>query len=679
MIVRELELSPFAGFRRLKVDFRQGLNVVLGRNEAGKSTLVSALKMVLFMATQYDKRAFDKEITPFIPLTGGDTLRVELVFSLGKDRYRLSKSWGKRRESNLTLPEGGLLSDSKAVQEMLSKLLGLKEGTWNHVLFACQAGLGATLDTLRQDLGPVHDLASILRRGFLETDGVSIDLLGKKIEERFQDYFSHWDRGLNGPENNRGIENPYRKEVGKVLEAFYEKERLRRALQHAVTYEREMDDLNREIQTILTETIVLKEFIDRNGAVVEDARRRVVLELEIGNLRQEEGRLRGISLKWPALEQELKSLGEHLGTLVKKAEYLKEELAQAEAYESNRRNIEKFSQAAKKKNELEAALLALGSLKPVGREDFQRLERMHHELSRLKTGLEAGKIGLTMTAQEEMNLKVRKDFEEEVSCSLSPSQPLALSAGGQIVVEHPGWTLKVKSGETDFEEMSAHFNRISGDYHGLLQRLSVADFEEGRRAFEACQKETGAAEALKRQLEEILEGETCEGLERLAGLTPPIPGRRSMADIAKENAEAVGSLRQAEGTLASGGKQIAEWERDYGSKEELLDLLVEKRGELKGREERLRLLKPLPEEILNAESFILVFETKQKTLKKIEQDLSEKRIARAELEGRGPEETAEEIETRREGSRGPLQEDRKRGRCDFGDPRSLSGSQTIDG
>jgi len=646
MIIQELHLSPFAGITRLNVDFWKGLNVVLGPNEAGKSTLVNALKMALFMATHYDKRTFEKEIANFIPLSGGDTIHVELAFSLGSHSYRLSKSWGKKKESSLTLPEGGHLTDPKTVQERLAGLLGLKEGTWNHVLFAFQSGLGSTLDSLSRNLSPVHDLSSILRKGFLETDGVSIEQLGKDIEKTFEDYFSHWDRTLGGPENNRGVENPYKKEVGKILGAYYKKEMLRQELHRALGYEREMDELNRNIQTLLNEISFLKEFVDQNRGGVEDARKRVILELEIKGLQHEEKLLREASLKWPAVEQELINIQENLGDLRKKEEHLKEEFRRVEAYESNKRRIEKFVRAERKKKELQGAVEILTSMKIIRKEVFQGLERLHNELGRLKTSLAAGKIDLTMTTVKPLELKLKKDFEEEISCSVTPGRPLALSAGGQIEIQHAEWTMNLKSGEADFEQVSARFNQVSREYQTLLQDLAVADFEEGRKTYESYKRQGEGVEALKRQLEETLEGETYEELEKQVGLAPQGPAYRSMAEIAKEIADIHGRLNQAERVMESGRKQLKEWETDYQSKEKLLDLLVEKRGVLNSRRENLENLKPLPEEIRNAEDFISDFEAKQKRLKEMEQDLAEKRISRAELEGGAPDETAEEIETR---------------------------------
>ncbi|RPJ04575.1 MAG: hypothetical protein EHM36_10065, partial [Deltaproteobacteria bacterium] len=186
MILRELGLAPFAGLANLRVAFREGLNVVLGPNEAGKSTLVHALKRVLFTPTKYDKKVFDRDLMPFLPLDGGDTIEVELTFSVGAGTFRLRKSWGGKKECHLDLPHGGVLADPSAVHHEMKKLLGSSEGTYQNVLIAFQAGLGRTFENLKEDPATTHDLASILRKGILETDGVSIERLSEAIEARFK-------------------------------------------------------------------------------------------------------------------------------------------------------------------------------------------------------------------------------------------------------------------------------------------------------------------------------------------------------------------------------------------------------------------------------------------------------------------------------------------------------------
>ena len=48
MILRSVELESFGRFRGQTVEFRRGVNLVIGPNEAGKSTLAEAVPAVLF-------------------------------------------------------------------------------------------------------------------------------------------------------------------------------------------------------------------------------------------------------------------------------------------------------------------------------------------------------------------------------------------------------------------------------------------------------------------------------------------------------------------------------------------------------------------------------------------------------------------------------------------------------
>ena len=644
MILRELKLAPFAGLIDLQVVFQGGLNVVLGPNEAGKSTLVHALKMALFMPTQYDKKVYDQKIRPFLPLSGGDTVEVELTFSVKGEPYRLKRSWGSRKESRLNLPRGDFLADPLKVQEKLQELLALKEGTYQNVLIAYQAGLSQTLESLKNDQAATHDLASILRKGILETDGVSIEKLGQEIESQHKEYFSRWDPVLKGPEGNRGIDHPYVKEVGRILAAYYEKERLRRSLNQSLEYERRMDELNRKILLLTEEIASLKKFIDTNRSIVEDARKRHVLEIQKKALHDEEKRLREISQKWPALEQEVKGRRETLEGLKERQKQLDQEYHQAEACELNKQRLDKFIRAGKKKQELDEAREGLAGMKVIRDEEYQRLEKAHQELDRLKTSLKAGKISLVLAPEKAMELKVAKDLEEEALYRPAPGRPLEVSAGGQIRIRHADWHLKVKSGEMDFEKLNKSFGKRTGDYQDLLRNLGISDFSEGKKAHDEYKKQSGLVESLNKQLKEILEGEVYEELEALSRSTDQPRSARSLKDIAGERGELKGKITQAESEIGSNTRQLAEWAKTYKSQEALLDLLLEKRAGLKERERDLQNLKPLPEAVKDPEGFIKEFEEKQETLKKRENDLSNLRIERAGLEGKAPEETREEIE-----------------------------------
>ena len=48
MILRSLELKSFGRFNDKTFEFRRGMNLVVGANEAGKSTMMASIPAVLF-------------------------------------------------------------------------------------------------------------------------------------------------------------------------------------------------------------------------------------------------------------------------------------------------------------------------------------------------------------------------------------------------------------------------------------------------------------------------------------------------------------------------------------------------------------------------------------------------------------------------------------------------------
>ncbi|WP_305043322.1 ATP-binding protein, partial [Geoalkalibacter sp.] len=55
MILRSLELRHFGKFAERTFEFRPGMNLVVGPNEAGKSTLIEAIPAVLFGARNKER------------------------------------------------------------------------------------------------------------------------------------------------------------------------------------------------------------------------------------------------------------------------------------------------------------------------------------------------------------------------------------------------------------------------------------------------------------------------------------------------------------------------------------------------------------------------------------------------------------------------------------------------
>jgi DNA repair exonuclease SbcCD ATPase subunit len=122
MKLRALELEQFRKFDRpIRVaGMADGLNLVLGPNEMGKSTLFAALQAVLFER----HRSQAQTVKSFQPAAHeGASPRVALDFEIEGARYRIEKRFLRRGSAELALPDGRHLH-GEAAEEALEGLLG---------------------------------------------------------------------------------------------------------------------------------------------------------------------------------------------------------------------------------------------------------------------------------------------------------------------------------------------------------------------------------------------------------------------------------------------------------------------------------------------------------------------------------------------------------------------------
>ena len=60
MKINNISSTQFAGIRNIDIPLEDGLNVIYGKNESGKSTLVNLLSRILFQNSKLDRRS-DKD------------------------------------------------------------------------------------------------------------------------------------------------------------------------------------------------------------------------------------------------------------------------------------------------------------------------------------------------------------------------------------------------------------------------------------------------------------------------------------------------------------------------------------------------------------------------------------------------------------------------------------------
>src|SRR5690625_523225 len=92
MIIEQLQLKRFKRFTAATLDFVPGLNVIRGRNEAGKTTLHEALKMILYQLPRSTAQVVQQSMT----WEAEQKPELMLAFSANERRYQLHKDFEER-------------------------------------------------------------------------------------------------------------------------------------------------------------------------------------------------------------------------------------------------------------------------------------------------------------------------------------------------------------------------------------------------------------------------------------------------------------------------------------------------------------------------------------------------------------------------------------------------------
>ena len=246
MKIGKISCTQFAGMRDFEITFGEGVNVIYGKNESGKSTIVNLLSRTLFQRARLDGRT-DRDFTAnYFPCAlkngarAGDFADGKISFETEKGVYTLTKEWGKDFRCMLSTPEG-VIRDPDAVEECLRGLLVYGEGVYEDILLTTQKASAHALQTLLDASGTdsKREIADAVTRAFAESDGISVDSKGRAIAAKVDELAGkHWDFERNMPVRKAGV---WTKETGIVHKAYYELEKCKKVLADIRELEKDFD------------------------------------------------------------------------------------------------------------------------------------------------------------------------------------------------------------------------------------------------------------------------------------------------------------------------------------------------------------------------------------------------------------------------------------------------------
>ncbi|MFH1435598.1 MAG: AAA family ATPase [Pseudomonadota bacterium] len=643
MIISSVKLLPFAGLSNTELKLRKGLNVILGDNETGKSTLVDAISCCLFLPARMTPHRLATDMGSYFPKGGGDTVRVEILFSADGKKYVLKKTWGSDGRSELGSEDGSALyTDDEAIDEQLAAFLVASPRTYETVMMTYQSKLEKTFNELKEDPDILRSLGDILRSAVFETDGVSIDRFKDRIDAQFEFCFGRWDADRGCPEKSRGIDNPWKVGTGRIVEAYYELEQARRACERAREVEDGIDELNRQIDRCLEQERDLHKFLSENEKAYEDAGKRKALQAELGLADRKLEECKEANTTWPVLEEKEKEFMSQLPQMEAKLEKLKAEKQEAAKFEAGRKLREKFGRAKTKKGVLDEMEAMLKETKKLSREDFGKLEETKGRLDDLKIRVTAGRLAVKFRAKKQIQVAVREGISEPFKIVIEQDKTREFEAGGMFRMEHADWDIEVQSGESDLDSVLKQMESAGAELEDLFKKHDEQSVETAKETSRKYEVSLRAVEGARRSLEEELEGAEYEEIQEKVKALGVVEPAKPLADLSGECATAEGEVKSKRKELEEVQEKAGKLKKKYDTMDNLLDKLTEAKKKRDDAKKELTRLAPLPEGVDDPEQFIKDYRKRDRELRDKERERHdlEKQKARIPV----PEESSEELE-----------------------------------
>lgn len=140
MIINRLILKNFGKFQGKEIELKEGINILFGENESGKSTIHVFLQSMLFGMKRGRGKASKTDIySRYMPWENGNWYEGSMVFTCGERTFRLERGFGKFAKAPILVckTDGEMLSVEHGDLDML--LGGITENVYENTVSVGQA------------------------------------------------------------------------------------------------------------------------------------------------------------------------------------------------------------------------------------------------------------------------------------------------------------------------------------------------------------------------------------------------------------------------------------------------------------------------------------------------------------------------------------------------------------
>ena len=149
MIIKKVNIIVFGGLKDKIISFDNGMNIVYGENEAGKSTIQAFIKIWLYGMSNYKGKDYKQnERLKYTPSTG-ETISGELYVEFKNKDYIIRRTFGKSKKEDTSLVIDAITGEEInyiSKEEPGKYFFNINRATFINTLFISQLGVEVRKD-----------------------------------------------------------------------------------------------------------------------------------------------------------------------------------------------------------------------------------------------------------------------------------------------------------------------------------------------------------------------------------------------------------------------------------------------------------------------------------------------------------------------------------------------------
>lgn len=149
MIIKKVNIIAFGGLKDKIISFDNGMNIIYGENEAGKSTIQAFIKIWLYGMSNYKGKDYKQnERLKYMPTTG-ETISGELYVEFKSKDYIIRRTFGKSKKEDTSLVIDAITGEEVnyiSKEEPGKYFFNINRATFINTLFIGQLGVEVRKD-----------------------------------------------------------------------------------------------------------------------------------------------------------------------------------------------------------------------------------------------------------------------------------------------------------------------------------------------------------------------------------------------------------------------------------------------------------------------------------------------------------------------------------------------------